>query len=381
MVSMLYLEDYLELIEHLPQELRDRFTLIRENDLHVNNSSLHIDTKVKQFFAQAEELSPEQRQCEYEDILKDFEKTLGYADDKVQLADQTHDIMVKLIQKLDGEIDKFKLELEADHAGISLGTNHLGFKSTFDPQFPCNNTTLHRTSSNLKSSFASINSAELGGGGTRLDSVDYHNHREGLSNNRNALAPMAPGQQAFRYNQHHGRLSANGNLSPSPYLPITKSGRSTKRPKHHASHIYPDESPPPISSDNSVFENSESMSSADFIDSGTAFSSTSPSSFDCTNSSRISDQSGGAGTFYQRDETKYCLCRQISYGAMVACDSEECEIEWFHYNCVGITQPPKGKWYCFDCTKRMNLQNHHHTSSHQQTQTHRKRGRKEMMAN
>uniref|UniRef100_A0A6G1SM87 Inhibitor of growth protein n=1 Tax=Aceria tosichella TaxID=561515 RepID=A0A6G1SM87_9ACAR len=448
---MLYLEDYLELIEHLPQELRDRFTLIRESDLHVNNSSLHIDTKVKQFFAEAEKLNPEQRQCEYENILKDFEKTLEYADDKVQLADQTHDIMVKLIQKLDGEIDKFKLELEADHAGISLG-NNLGFKSTYKNHYSSpydqqhsalkaalssrvtptpqdivpvgtinsssiqnnkistnynsvrekgsNHTDannpfvrqnplaaaasqaiaatqqLHqgRRTSSLKASFAAINAAGLGG--NYLDSLGYNN-KEGL--NRNALAPMAPGQQAFRYSQHYGRLSANGNSSPS-YLPVTKSGRSTKRPKHHASHIYPDESPPSISSDNSVFEYSESMSSADFIDGGTAFGSTSPSSFDCTNSSRISDQNG-AGTFYQRDETKYCICRQISYGAMVACDNEECEIEWFHYDCVGITQPPKGKWYCFECTKKMSSLDHHNTSSHQQTQTHRKRGRKEMIAN
>jgi len=34
---MLYLEDYLEMIEHLPQELRDRFTEMRELDLAVQS--------------------------------------------------------------------------------------------------------------------------------------------------------------------------------------------------------------------------------------------------------------------------------------------------------------------------------------------------------
>jgi len=34
---MLYLEDYLEMIEHLPQELRDRFTEMREMDLQVQS--------------------------------------------------------------------------------------------------------------------------------------------------------------------------------------------------------------------------------------------------------------------------------------------------------------------------------------------------------
>ena len=35
---MLYLEDYLEMIEHLPIELRDRFTEMREIDLGVENN-------------------------------------------------------------------------------------------------------------------------------------------------------------------------------------------------------------------------------------------------------------------------------------------------------------------------------------------------------
>jgi len=35
---MLYLEDYLELIEHLPSDLRERFTDMREMDLQVIKS-------------------------------------------------------------------------------------------------------------------------------------------------------------------------------------------------------------------------------------------------------------------------------------------------------------------------------------------------------
>ena len=34
----MYLEDYLETIEHLPIELRDRFTEMREIDLGVENT-------------------------------------------------------------------------------------------------------------------------------------------------------------------------------------------------------------------------------------------------------------------------------------------------------------------------------------------------------
>ncbi|KAI8967016.1 hypothetical protein BDF20DRAFT_830407 [Mycotypha africana] len=51
-------------------------------------------------------------------------------------------------------------------------------------------------------------------------------------------------------------------------------------------------------------------------------------------------------------EPKYCYCNQVSYGDMVACDGENCEKEWFHYACVGLTEPPIGKWYCEYCSKQ-----------------------------
>lgn len=117
---MLYLEDYLELIEHLPQELRDRFTDIRERDLQVHNSTEQLKEKVKLFFAEAKKLKPEQRQCDYEKLINDYQETIKYADDKVRIATQMHDIMMtKLVQRLDTELEKLKLELEADHAGIT----------------------------------------------------------------------------------------------------------------------------------------------------------------------------------------------------------------------------------------------------------------------
>merc|ERR1712112_132025 len=44
---------------------------------------------------------------------------------------------------------------------------------------------------------------------------------------------------------------------------------------------------------------------------------------------------------------------QVSYGDMVACDNADCPYEWFHYPCVGVTAPPKGKWYCQPCQASM----------------------------
>ena len=49
------------------------------------------------------------------------------------------------------------------------------------------------------------------------------------------------------------------------------------------------------------------------------------------------------------DERRYCFCNEMSYGDMIACDSPTCRREWFHYPCVGIVTPPKGKWFCAEC--------------------------------
>ena len=34
----------------------------------------------------------------------------------------------------------------------------------------------------------------------------------------------------------------------------------------------------------------------------------------------------------------------------------QCPIEWFHYGCVGLTDAPKGKWFCPQCQNQMKQQ-------------------------
>ncbi|GAB4843718.1 PHD finger protein ing2 [Ancistrocladus abbreviatus] len=52
------------------------------------------------------------------------------------------------------------------------------------------------------------------------------------------------------------------------------------------------------------------------------------------------------------NEPTYCICHQVSFGDMIACDNENCQGgEWFHYACVGLTPETRfrGKWYCPTC--------------------------------
>lgn len=54
----------------------------------------------------------------------------------------------------------------------------------------------------------------------------------------------------------------------------------------------------------------------------------------------------------ESDQEPICYCKSASFGEMVACDNEDCEIEWFHFACVGLKRKPTGRWFCPDCTKK-----------------------------
>jgi len=49
------------------------------------------------------------------------------------------------------------------------------------------------------------------------------------------------------------------------------------------------------------------------------------------------------------DDKKYCLCQNVSFGDMVACDNDDCPYEWFHWGCVGLKSEPNGAWFCPVC--------------------------------
>lgn len=54
------------------------------------------------------------------------------------------------------------------------------------------------------------------------------------------------------------------------------------------------------------------------------------------------------------NEEVYCYCRRVYFGDMIGCDNDDCPIEWFHFECVGLSEQPKGKWYCPDCRANSN---------------------------
>ncbi|KAI1170744.1 hypothetical protein F4777DRAFT_101928 [Nemania sp. FL0916] len=64
------------------------------------------------------------------------------------------------------------------------------------------------------------------------------------------------------------------------------------------------------------------------------------------------------GNVIDPDEPRYCDCERVSFGTMIQCDNvDNCEKEWFHLECVGLSEIPARttKWYCPDCRIRLKI--------------------------
>lgn len=90
-------------------------------EFHPSDDSDTIDKRIRSFFGQCRrgELNGNQADTQYEAIKKDYLKTLEDSEEKVQLANQIYELVDRYLKRLDNELLKFKCELEADNQGIT----------------------------------------------------------------------------------------------------------------------------------------------------------------------------------------------------------------------------------------------------------------------
>ncbi|OZC11332.1 PHD-finger [Onchocerca flexuosa] len=116
---MLYLEDFLELLDQLPGELRDRSTEVRMLDLQAQQLHERANKERDEFFATGGTLPHDVKVKRYNEILELYAQAKALSDEKVAILDVCHSLLLKYSQKLNKEILHFKLELEADNPGIT----------------------------------------------------------------------------------------------------------------------------------------------------------------------------------------------------------------------------------------------------------------------
>ncbi|KAM4670283.1 inhibitor of growth protein 3 isoform 2-T2 [Amazona ochrocephala] len=383
---MLYLEDYLEMIEQLPMDLRDRFTEMREMDLQVQNAMDQLEQRVNEFFMNAKKNKPEWREEQMTSIKKDYYKALEDADEKVQLANQIYDLVDRHLRKLDQELAKFKMELEADNAGITeilerrsleLDTpsqpvnNHHAHSHTPVEKRKHNPSSHHSTTdhvpekkfkseallSTLTSDASKENTPGSGAGAITMAAAQAVQATAQMKEGRRTSSLKAS-YEAFKNNDFQlGRefsLSRDSSGYSSSALASTltqtlsssttdsRSGRKSKNNNKSSS------------------QQSSSSSSSSSLSSCSSSSALAQELSQQTAVIPESDSNSQVDWTYDPNEPRYCICNQVSYGEMVGCDNQDCPIEWFHYGCVGLTEAPKGKWYCPQCTAAMKRRGSRH---------------------
>lgn len=413
--KMLYLEDYLEMIEHLPQELRDRFTEMREMDLQVQNAMDSLDERVKQFFANARKMKPEQRDMDFDKIRKDYYKALEDADEKVQIANQIYDLVDRYLRRLDQELQKFKMELEADNAGITEILERRSLELDKPPPSSVKSEKRKHVATSLGGSVAGVPppekrqmtaervlplAADVAGGGRPMavgavgagagalapadrllippSALTY-----GLGSN--AIAAAASQAIAATQQMQQGRRTASlkasyeainaslqsltsreftmgskdiGSLTSLTPPPAATPPQVAANPVTPAAAVVP--APVAVAEpkrSSSKKQGSRASSSSSSQQQPAAAAASLAAGEDSGDSLLLlggaGADEGGLDWGCDPNEPRYCICNQVSYGDMVACDNDDCPFEWFHYQCVGITQPPKGKWFCPQCTSAM----------------------------
>ncbi|XP_072944670.1 inhibitor of growth protein 3 [Epargyreus clarus] len=400
---MLYLEDYLEMIEHLPQELRDRFTEMREMDLSVQNNMDTLEKRVRTLFGNCRrgEMNTEQANTEYSDIKRGYNKTLEEADEKVTLANQMYDLVDRYLRRLDTELHKFKCELEADNKGITellekrsldldVNTNHTSTsnnnhykesryriraekrRESWAPREPrghsAGNGTVPRSDPAMQVALGR-DSYTLGHAGSTIAAAASQAiaATQQMSQGRRTATLKASyeavtgGELAHHtiHTQHHAHHTTHHDHGHG-IAPTHSQSSGSAHGHHTTSHGHSSSASSSNKRHNKQKKTSYSSSSGVSVHSQQAVAAAASRSSSPTvvginnvvNNVAIEEPMEEEWT-YDPNEPRYCICNQVSYGDMVACDNQDCPFEWFHYPCVGITAPPKGKWYCPQCQTNM----------------------------
>jgi len=108
----LYLEHYLDSLEDLPSQLRGNFDTMAKLDRQNKGIMVDIDSASDEYLRKVRDLSPGKRKAEMEKIQKMFKQSKEFADDKVQLAIQTYELVDKHIRRLDNDLAKFESEMK-----------------------------------------------------------------------------------------------------------------------------------------------------------------------------------------------------------------------------------------------------------------------------
>lgn len=273
--AAVYLEQYLDSLDSLPDEMREKFDKIRELDQKVMDDHKSAETKKLSLFKDLKsgrKMEDSEKKKRITDIQALYRNCNTLSEQKCNLASQAYELIDKHIRKLDTELARFEGELK---------------------QQQLENLT------SVKKSGADSGSRDKSGGRSNASAA-------------NTSAQKGRSTQA-----------------------VSETGK--KKRKHDAT-----VSEPSVLKKSNVKDSNSNTASTAVVGGQAAAILGLPEMIGA--SVDVLDMP------VDPNEPTYCICHQVSYGEMIGCDNPDCPIEWFHFNCVGLSAKPKGKWFCSKCS-------------------------------
>ncbi|KJE90941.1 hypothetical protein CAOG_02166 [Capsaspora owczarzaki ATCC 30864] len=293
----MYFEDYLETIDGLPSDFQHNVQRIRDIDAKCQTSNEAVKRRELAFY-QTGRLGTTRKELLDEQVValkQEYAQLAGLAQEKLTIANDTYDMVDRHIRRLDAELKKFADDLEADYPGIT-------------PELEKRSLLLDSNSTSTMLNMM-VNDGNAASSSTML----------AIPNSVVASRAASPGAVMFAVPGLPAMAMASSPTPDSIARKARKSNAERKAEQQAAMSVVPQ------------FDLLDELGAA----LGTMTDATSaPIAVEVA--AEVSDE-------------RFCHCRQISHGQMIACDDPYCRIEWFHYGCVGLTETPKGKWYCSDC--------------------------------
>ncbi|KJH47324.1 PHD-finger [Dictyocaulus viviparus] len=392
---MLFLDDFLEMLDELPAELREKCTEMRHIDMQVEAGLAQNRLALMEFFDRGGQLSEEQRQRRYKELQKEYDRLRILGEMKVSLAERMQEVLETYMQYLDKEKTHFKYELEADNPGITevIETRFANYCESLIALRKERKRKLMNGSVDIPDESLSKLPRVLSHGNSSSNQV-----RSEITTfvEDEPISPMVSGAGTVK-----NKKSITEERRTTPILLKTSLNSPSVQSTNVASPPVSEKSWTPLSNPPALDELIPcSTATPTNTLSSTQLTPTTASTMPAfvgpesrhgrprkqvlfvllttrvqemfkeavqrqrhhyhknNDATHITDfhNDGDCDISEEEDETddskrKWCFCNEKSYGDMVACDNKACPYQWFHYPCVNITSTPKGRWYCPHCTE------------------------------
>ncbi|CAI5442311.1 unnamed protein product [Caenorhabditis angaria] len=420
---MLFLDDFLEMLDELPAELKERSDEVLKMDADVETRLRRNREAVSEFFEYSGVgMTEEQRAARYKALQDEFSKIRSINERKYLLMKKMQDLLTKYHNHLEKEKTNFQCEMEADNSGVTemiekryteyveaclaarkerkrkhgggggSGSSREGTVQQLSKESSEKIARILQEGTRLKMEM-SDDSAQ-----SAMSSAVPSPAPRGRPPKNNVMFSSAVAEDSpiprRKSNANTLRTSfMGGRISPNPsekswsnfgmdetsqsFTPTTpqltpnmpnfvgsesRHGRPRKlttrvqemfketlqRQRNHGNNMI-HQTPPTPTTPQSVQQTPPSLNSSS---TNMPPPSTPPSHHhNHTQPPPIETEMEGSDDEDEEseDSRRWCFCHEKSYGEMVACDNKSCPYMWFHYPCVGILAPPKGKWYCPHC--------------------------------